>query len=670
MSTPRLPVPGGDAGNWGSLLNDFLSQSHNSDGTLKDIDPSNVTGLEASLAATPPQTATYLDDPSGVDDTAAIQAKINAVPSGGELLVGNRYRIDGQLNIASPMTLHFTARGEFWSNVGTAAQTMLNITSSSVHISGEGKITGPQLAVAANQNLIKFTGTNGTAPLSDISVTGITLSKSGKYGILAQYVQNFRFDRNTVKDICYGGIGVLSGVNGSMDYNIVQNITQTGYSSSYGLYTSRNEVTVSAADPRSENISICNNHITDILLWDGINTHGGKVHTIAGNVIVNVRKPIELVACQDSGGIESYAPLDMTVTGNAISSTVTNGSRDAAILLVGADGVGNGGGLGNPAEYATGTISGNIIHGHGDQSNSISAAILLYYTKAVVVTGNTMIEPSPIGIGWYHTNVGFICTGNTIIDPWTSSGATANAIACMSSYNQGHIASNALQLNGKTATIVADRGISISSQITSSLTLGLNDMSAASLPVKDTGRRGVSVIGNPGLWTPADNALIACDGDPMLASSSLVLPTAGVVYLRKIKMADTKAVTNIVMVISNSGVGLSNTYAAVFDSSGAQLGVSADISTSLQSTGTKTIALGAPTAIQPSGTWLYVALVVGGASTMPTISSFASARISVGISSSNLRWGSFSSGLSAMPATITPSSIVAVSTAVPLWALS
>ena len=31
----RLPVPGSDGGEWGAILNDYLSQSHNSDGTLK-----------------------------------------------------------------------------------------------------------------------------------------------------------------------------------------------------------------------------------------------------------------------------------------------------------------------------------------------------------------------------------------------------------------------------------------------------------------------------------------------------------------------------------------------------------------------------------------------------------------------------------------------------------
>lgn len=38
---PRLPKPGADAGQWGDILNDFLSQSHDTDGTLRD----NVVGV-------------------------------------------------------------------------------------------------------------------------------------------------------------------------------------------------------------------------------------------------------------------------------------------------------------------------------------------------------------------------------------------------------------------------------------------------------------------------------------------------------------------------------------------------------------------------------------------------------------------------------------------------
>ncbi len=41
----RLPIPGSDNGTWGTLLNDYLSQAHNSDGTLK-VGSTSGTGAE------------------------------------------------------------------------------------------------------------------------------------------------------------------------------------------------------------------------------------------------------------------------------------------------------------------------------------------------------------------------------------------------------------------------------------------------------------------------------------------------------------------------------------------------------------------------------------------------------------------------------------------------
>jgi hypothetical protein len=50
----RLPVPGEDKGTWGTVLNDYLLQSHNADGTLKSIPQSRVTNLESDLALRAP----------------------------------------------------------------------------------------------------------------------------------------------------------------------------------------------------------------------------------------------------------------------------------------------------------------------------------------------------------------------------------------------------------------------------------------------------------------------------------------------------------------------------------------------------------------------------------------------------------------------------------------
>lgn len=48
----RLPTPGGDDGTWGTVLNDYLSQVHAADGTLKSatVSTSNINAINAPTA--------------------------------------------------------------------------------------------------------------------------------------------------------------------------------------------------------------------------------------------------------------------------------------------------------------------------------------------------------------------------------------------------------------------------------------------------------------------------------------------------------------------------------------------------------------------------------------------------------------------------------------------
>lgn len=61
----RLPQPGADAGNWGAILNDFLSQVHNSDGTLKSDSVSSSQIADSSI--------------SELQLDSTVQSKLNAV---------------------------------------------------------------------------------------------------------------------------------------------------------------------------------------------------------------------------------------------------------------------------------------------------------------------------------------------------------------------------------------------------------------------------------------------------------------------------------------------------------------------------------------------------------------------------------------------------------------
>lgn len=80
----RLPIPGSDAGNWGQILNDFLSAAHKADGSIKDniISETNLsssvttklntvagqqgaTGAQGPAGANGPQGATGPQGPAG-----------------------------------------------------------------------------------------------------------------------------------------------------------------------------------------------------------------------------------------------------------------------------------------------------------------------------------------------------------------------------------------------------------------------------------------------------------------------------------------------------------------------------------------------------------------------------------------------------------------------------
>lgn len=77
----RLPIPGGDDGSWGDILNDFLNVSHNPDGTVKDVvsksGADTITGAKifsVSPSVPTPTLSTDATTKAYVDATAGVGA--------------------------------------------------------------------------------------------------------------------------------------------------------------------------------------------------------------------------------------------------------------------------------------------------------------------------------------------------------------------------------------------------------------------------------------------------------------------------------------------------------------------------------------------------------------------------------------------------------------------
>ena len=141
----RLPTPGGDAGDWGAILNDFLQQEHTADGNLKIRSDGTLNAFYQKPGGGIPQS----DLSSGVqsilnrntfavnvkdfgasgngstDDSAALQAAINSLPqAGGQVLVPA-----GTYVVSAPIILR-----EGTCLIGTGAGSILRVSSGALGI--------------------------------------------------------------------------------------------------------------------------------------------------------------------------------------------------------------------------------------------------------------------------------------------------------------------------------------------------------------------------------------------------------------------------------------------------------------------------------------------------------------------------------------------------------
>lgn len=173
---------------------------------------------------------------------------------------------------------------------------------------------------------------------------------------------------------------------------------------------------------------------------------------------------------------------------------------------------------------------------------------------------------------------------------------------------------------------------------------------------------------NGNVWTlvpsansgPSDQNFLGWTYQPQFANQSAPAITAGVIYLLRVILRSSATVTNVNFTVNTAGVGLSNSFAGLYDFTGARQAVTADLSTILQSTGYKTtIAFTTPYAA-PAGNY-WVAYLVGAGTTLPQFaatytSTLTAGTANAGVTAATARWATNGTAQTALPATITPAS--------------
>jgi hypothetical protein len=415
------------------------------------------------------------------DDTASIQAAIDAASAGSTILFptpSSDYKITSAITVDKALTL---LGYDSQITQATSDTTGISITASNVRVVGL-KVVGPQYALSkSNEHGILAVGTSAASPITGLIIRDTDISNWGMSAVNLQFANDFEITNNKFYDLYYAGVITYSTIRGNVSLNNIRNVVGTPLA--YGITLTRVEDDSIVTYPRSENITVVGNVIRDVTNWEGIDTHGGKKITISGNTILGCNRGIAVGPADNGSQVETFAPFDVTVSGNVIDSEVSDGTAGFGISFTGAVGV-----LGTPQEKATGAITGNTCRGHGDEDNDISGSFYIRTTEGLSVTGNSLIEPSPYGINFYYDNYDFVCSGNSIVDPWSDSVTIPSGIISRSSYNTGHIGGNSIGTDAKSATYVAVNAVRMTpSQTGVDISIGVNYSEATNLLVDSDG---------------------------------------------------------------------------------------------------------------------------------------------------------------------------------------
>lgn len=166
-------------------------------------------------------------------------------------------------------------------------------------------------------------------------------------------------------------------------------------------------------------------------------------------------------------------------------------------------------------------------------------------------------------------------------------------------------------------------------------------------------------------YTPEDYGLSGWVGDPGYLAGSLAV-TGGILHLLRVKLPKPTTITNVVHRHSSGSTNLTDAYAAIYDTSGNRVAVSANVATDWNPQGPKVTPMITPYDA-PAG-FVYVGLLFVGSS-MPNMPRYGQAAFfaNANLSVSNIRFAQFGSGLTITPTTITIGSLVDDATAA-FWA--
>ncbi|SRR6266568_3650538 len=178
----RLPTPGKDDGTWGTVLNDFLSQAHNADGTLKDVAVTSAGAYAKPTPGIPSSDLTSTVQTSlGKADTALQSAPVSSVNSKTGTVILSASDVgapttlagDNDVVVSSPadtQVLTYDGATSKWKNKAAPAAPVTSVAGKTGAVTlAEGDIASLTSDLAATEKTTNKGAASGYAPLDGTS---------------------------------------------------------------------------------------------------------------------------------------------------------------------------------------------------------------------------------------------------------------------------------------------------------------------------------------------------------------------------------------------------------------------------------------------------------------------------------------------------------------------
>lgn len=335
---PRLPIPGNDSGQWGTILNDFLSAAHNGDGTIKD---SRVVNAEQTTNKNQPNGYPGLDSAGGLSVTAhAVRvgpvdySYAAGIAAGGP---NSAYAIIDKSNTASDGSVLFRDQGAIRAEIGLVGDNDLHVKT--VTGAAGSEVFTDRFIVQTNGNAW-FTGSLGvgTAPVEKFHVAA-----SDAAARILMKIENTNTDPGSqsagiqmVSDTANWTLGIDAGANGGNNFFIQNEVS--GYPPKFFINWN-GDVALGSDNPDHKldvdgSIAIIDNN-SGLYISEGPNSTIGHEVLVGGTVTVsNSHVTAEsriFLTIQQPGGTVGTPYISARTPGVSFTITSTSGADTSGV---------------------------------------------------------------------------------------------------------------------------------------------------------------------------------------------------------------------------------------------------------------------------------------------------------------------------------------------------